>query len=200
MLINFLLILMGKSTDTDAVFGHGHTTGASSAAGLTASGALDDKGMFYGYNDETHAVKVFGMENWWGNHWRRYAGHILDGGTQKIKLTYGQQDGSSASGYNQTGSGYLTVPNATPTGTSGGYISKARFTANGLFPFEASGTSSTYYCDGLWFNNSGQKYALRGGLASGDGRLCGALYVYLSYAPGNAIWDFGAALSCKPVA
>ena len=124
ILINFLLILMGKSLDTQTVFGQGYHTGASSAANLHASGLLNDKGLFFGYNDGSHSVKVFGMENWWGNHWRRYAGHLLVGGTQKVKLTHGTQDGSTDSDYDQTGSGYLTVTGATPTGTSSGYISK----------------------------------------------------------------------------
>lgn len=197
ILINFLLILMGKSLDTQTVFGQGYHTGASSAANLHASGLLNDKGLFFGYNDGSHSVKVFGMENWWGNHWRRYAGHLLVGGTQKVKLTHGTQDGSTDSDYDQTGSGYLTVTGATPTGTSSGYISKVLFNALGMFAYTASGDSDKYFCDGLWFANSGTKYALRGGGGS-VGLLCGAFYVYLSFDPGHSSWSIGAALSCKP--
>ena len=37
--------------------------------------------------------------------WRRIAGWIDDKGIQKIKLTYGQSDGSTVDGYNTDGSG-----------------------------------------------------------------------------------------------
>lgn len=199
-LINALLVLIGKSTDTQAVFGEGHTTGASSAAGLTASGTLNDKGLFWGsHSSTTLAVKVFGMENYWGNQWRRYAGHILDAGTQKVKLTYGTADGSTASAYNTTGANYKTISNATPTGTSGGYAKYARFAPEGIFPFDASGEDGKYYSDGLWFSNSGARYALRGGAAYGNDRLCGAFYVSLYSVPTDAYWYLGAAPSCKPV-
>lgn len=59
------------------------------------------------------------MENWWGNIWRRIAGWINDKGTQKVKLTRGTKDGSTAADYNTTGSGYKTISGATPAGTFG---------------------------------------------------------------------------------
>jgi hypothetical protein len=49
----------------------------------------NDKGLFYGANSSSSVVKVFGIENWWGNTWRRVAGNILDKGVRKVKLTYG---------------------------------------------------------------------------------------------------------------
>lgn len=199
-LINLLLVLIGKSTDTQTIFGQGHTTGASSAAGLTPSGSMDSRGLFWGTNaNTTSGVKVFGMENWWGNYWRRYAGHILDAGVQKIKLTYGKADGTTAIAYNTTGSGYKTIANATPTGTSGGYIKTARIAQDGIFPFDVTGQDGQHYSDGMYFTNSSQRYALRGGVASGHGRLCGAFCVDLGTDASYAGWNVGAALSCKPV-
>lgn len=199
-MINALLILICKSTDTQAKFGEGHTTGASSAAGLTASGTLDTKGLFWGTSaNTTSAMKIFGMENWWGNHWRRYAGHILDAGVQKIKLTHGKVDGTTVIGYNKTASGYTTVQNATPTGTSGGYIKTARWTEKGFFPFGVDGSDGHYYSDGMWFANTSQRYARRGGTAASNARLYGAFCVNLNGGASHASWDIGAALSCKPV-
>jgi hypothetical protein len=199
ILINFLLILMGKSTDTQAVFGNGLITGSQSALNSYRTGALNDKGLFFGYSDQTHAVKVFGMENFWGAQWRRHAGYILSGGTQKLKLTYGRQDGSTADAYNTDGTGYLSM-GITPTGTSGGYIDTMNFNEYGMFGKNMGGTgsgSSTYYCDAQWFNNSGDRYALFGG-CSNDGLPCGALYCRLSNAVSGSYWAYGVALSYKP--
>lgn len=198
MLINLLLLLIGKSTDTQTVFGNGHYTGGSSASNLLVTGTLNDKGLFYGTNGTGKGVKVFGMENWWGNQWRRIAGWINSEGTQKIKMTYGQSDGSTVDGYNTDGSGYISI-GCTPSGTSGGYISKMTVTKNGLIPTTASGSATTYYTDGLWFNNSQVDYAFVGG--SSDDRLrVGALCSNLNGLVSYAVWAFGTAVSCKPLA
>lgn len=196
ILINFLLILMGKSTDTQTVFGRGLDSGSQTALNNYRTGALNDKGLFFGYNDGNHGVKVFGMENWWGAQWRRTAGYIKAGNDQKIKLTYGQQDGTTVDGYNTDGSGYINM-GITPTGTSGGYIDVMNFNEYGMFGKNSSGSSSTHYCDGQWFNNNATTYALFGG-CSRDGVLCGAFYCVLNYAVSVAYWHFGVALSYRP--
>ena len=198
MLINLLLLLIGKSTNTQTVFGNGHYTGGSSASNLLVTGTLNDKGLFYGTNGTGKGVKVFGMENWWGNQWRRIAGWINDKGNQKIKMTYGQSDGSTVDGYNTDGSGYISIV-CTPSGTSGGYISKMTVTKNSLIPTIASGSATTYYTDGLWFNNSQVDYAFVGGDSS-NGLLVGALSSALDGLVSYAGWHGGAAVSCKPLA
>lgn len=197
MLINLLLLLIGKSTNTQEVFGNGHCEGGGSAANLLQTGTLNDKGLFYGTNVNSKAVKVFGMEHWWGGQWRRIAGWINDRGTQKIKLTYGQSDGSTVNGYNVDGTDYISV-GCTPSGTSGGYISKMAFTEYGMIPTISTGSSTTYYTDGLYFNNSQINYAYVGGDSRAD-FLVGALCIDLSsYIISNA-WHAGVAISCKPL-
>ena len=198
MLVNLLLLLIGKSTDTQTVFGNGHYTGGSSASNLIMTGTMNKKGLFWGTNGTDYGVKVFGMEHWWGNQWRRIAGWINDKGNQKIKMTYGQSDGSTVDGYNTDGSGYISIV-CTPSGTSGGYISKMTVTKNSLIPTIASGSATTYYTDGLWFNNSQVDYALVGG-ASADRLNVGALYSALNADVSKANWNDGAAVSCKPLA
>ena len=195
MLINLLLLLIGKSTDTQTIFGNGHYTGD----GAINSGTMNDKGLFYGTNGTGKGVKVFGMEHWWGNQWRRVAGWINSYGTQKIKLTYGQSDGSTVDGYNTDGTGYIEIPNSTPNGSSGGYISKLSFGNYGYIPVISNGSATTYYCDGLWFNNGEINYALVGD-RSGDGYLVGAFCSALRLLVSYCSWDVGAALSCKPLA
>lgn len=201
ILINLLLLLIGKSTDTQTVFGAGNNNSyvSTSNAGVKNTGTMDTKGLFWGNRDNKSGVKVFGIEHWYGNIWRRIGGWINDKGTQKIKMTYGQSDGSTTDGYNETGSGYISIGGATPSGTNGGYISKMLITDNGLIPTIARGSATTYYCDGLWFNNSQVDYACVGG-TSDDTSHVGALYSNLNAASSYTRWGIGAALSCKPLA
>ena len=201
MLINLLLLLIGKSTDTQTVFGTGNNNSyvSTSNTGVKNTGTMNTKGLFWGNLDNVSGVKVFGMEHWYGNIWRRIGGWINDRGTQKIKMTYGQSDGSTVDGYNKTGSGYISIGGATPSGTRGGYISKMLITDNGLIPTIASGSATTYYCDGLWFNNSQVDYAHVGGNSNALS-LVGALCSLLHDASSGADWVIGAALSCKPLA
>lgn len=201
MLINLLLLLIGKSTDTQTVFGAGNNNSyaSNSNTGVKNTGTMNTKGLFWGNQDNKSGVKVFGIENWYGNIYRRIGGWINDKGTQKIKMTYGQSDGSTTDGYNETGSGYISIGGATPSGVSGGYISKMLINDNGLIPTIASGSASTYYCDGLWFNNSQVDYAIVGG-GSARSSFVGALCSTLGYASSLAVWSIGASLSCKPLA
>lgn len=200
MLINLLLLLIGKSTDTQAVFGTGNDDSyvSTSNTGIKNTGTMNTKGLFWGNQDNKSGVKVFGMENWYGNIWRRIGGWINDKGTQKIKMTYGQSDGSTTDGYNETGSGYITIGGATPSGTSGGYISKMLITDNGLIPTIASGSATTYYCDVLWFDNSQVDYAYVGGDTSNASRV-GALCSPFDYVSSKTAQNVGAAISCKPL-
>ena len=199
MLINMLLLLIGKSTDTQTIFGNGHYTGGNGAGSNIASGTMNAKGLFYGTNGTWTGVKVFGMEHYWGNQWRRIAGWINSYGTQKIKLTYGQSDGSTVDGYNTDGTGYIEIPNSTPNGSSGGYISKLLFGNYGYIPVISNGSATTYCCDGLWFNNRQIDYALVGGRSS-DGYVVGAFSSDLCDVISDASWSGAAALSCKPLA
>lgn len=199
MLINGLLLLIGKSTNTQEIFGQGYTSGGSSASSLARSGSRNQKGLFYGTTatNSSGIVKVFGMENYWGNIWKRISGYINNKGTQQIKLSYDTTDGSTGIGYNSIGNGYININNSTPAGTSGGYVNKVRFTDNGMISKQVSGSATTYYCDGSWFNNGQIDVALVGGSCS-YGVLCGALCCNLGTPSSTTAWHFGAALSCKP--
>ena len=197
LLIQDLLVMMGKSTDGQTVFGSGRSASSNSSAVNT--GTMNTRGMFWGSNNGTDGVKVFGMEHFWGNLWRRTAGWINDKGTQKVKLTRGTHDGSTATDYNTTGSGYKTISGATPTGTSGGYIKTMKTEAFGRLPVDASGSSSTYEADGMWYNNSQVNYAFVGGCWNAA-LLVGPFCAYLNTAASYSHSRSGAALSCKPLA
>ena len=157
---------------------------------------MNGKGLFWGENAGTAGVKVFGMENYYGNQWRRTVGLILANGIAKVKLSPSTKDGSKATNYNTDGTGYIEIPNSTPSGTNGGYIKDMLYTALGMFPTSITGSSSTYYPEGCWFNNEIIAFALFGG-DLGAGRLCGAFFVLLNNGAGGAWWYLGASLSYK---
>lgn len=195
LLIQDLLVMMGKSTDGQTVYGKGRCDTNSAVN----TGTMNSRGMFWGSNNGTDGVKVFGMEHFWGNLWRRTAGWMNVNGTQKVKLTRGTKDGSTASDYNTDGNGYKTVSGATPSGTSGGYISSMKTEGFGRIPITASGSSSTFEADGLYYNNSGTMYAFVGGPWA-YGLPCGPFYADLYSTPSFSASSRGAALSCKPLA
>lgn len=197
LLLQDLLVMMARSTECQTAFGYGRCK--SSNGDAIVPGTMNTKGMFWGSNDQTSGVKVFGMENVWGNLWRRTAGWINANGTQKVKLTRGTHDGSTAADYNTDGNGYKTIANATPAGSSGGYISSMKAEAFGRLPVIASGSSSTYEADGMWFNNSQVNYAFVGGGWT-NGLLVGPFCANLYHAASVSASGRGAALSCKPLA
>ena len=195
-LILILLILMGKSLDCQSTFGNGRINNSSNMIG---TGTMNTKGLFWGSNGNNDGVKVFGIENFWGNQWHRTAGLVSVDLVTKYKMTRGTEDGSSAGDYvvSTTGSdysGYLTGPTLP---SSNNYVSKMSFTPDMFITKEVSGTSATYWCD-YFYQASGCRFALRGG-ASTNGANAGAFYFALYSAASYAAWDIGAAPSCKPL-
>lgn len=192
MLITYLLVLMGKSLNSQAVFGQGNTTGAQASVTGATSGVLNSNGLFYGSTDTTQPVKIFGMENFWGNQSHRVVGLVDIGGTFAVKMTYGTSDGSSATGYNTDGSGYITASATNGTG----YIKTQIFNALGYCaPSEVGGSASTYYCDYVYIGTGG--VANFGGSASNDS-IKGLWYVDVSGTGTQYTWHENVCLSCKP--
>ncbi len=185
-LINMLLLLMGRNENTQEVYGYGHYTGGSQASNLLKTGTLSDKGQFCGYSASGRAMKVFHIENWWGNTWERIAGLMYVSGTIRTKMS---------PPYNTTGDGY-TNTGVTMGGTSGGYCSVTKMTENGRLPVTTSGSETTYTCDGGWFTASQVDYAFVGGPCNGGLRV-GASCVNLHDLVSNSVWYLGAALSCE---
>lgn len=194
-LLQLLTILIGKSTNSKDTFGHGNNNSyvSTSNTGIKKTGTMDNKGLFWGKTDNTSGVKVWGFEHFWGNRWNAVAGMILKNGIYNIKMTYGTEDGSTTTGYNLDGTGYVAIPGSTPSGTSGGYITKCILNPKCLIPITINGSSSTFYSDGLWFNNSGIMFLLFGGVSDDAlrvGVLCSSLYDVSSL----SYWNLGSSL------
>lgn len=140
VLINCLLILMGKSLDSQKVYGYGHYTGGSNASHHRKTGLLNRKGMFWGDTNNS-GVKIFGMENYYGEVDRATLGVMNLKGKYYIKL-HGP--------YNTTGEGY-TEAGDVPNSTGGShFIAKMNFDNNLILPSACRGGSeSTCYADSM---------------------------------------------------
>ena len=192
LLINDLLVMMSKTTDSQTAFGSGLTD-----LNVHYNGSMNTKGMFYGSKSGSKAVKVFGMENWWGKYPRYVVGWITDNGVSKIKMTSGTKDGTTVNEYNATGDGYLTI-GTVQSASNGLYINQCLTKEFGRFPCPVEGgSSSTYECDIYVCNTTvGLGYVMIGSSKN----------EYYSYGPfatwiqaiGSGIGYVG--ISCKPQA
>lgn len=194
ILLTLLLVLMCKSTDLKTKFGNGIITGSETAKNNYKTGAGNTLGMFFGYSSQTNVVKTFGMENFWGLQWHRTLGYVFNAGTTYYKLCYGAVDGSTTDDYNWTGSGYKTISSTTPSGTSGSYISQMAYDTHFYYPKTVSGSATTYYRAGCWWNTSSARVALFGG-TSDTGAHCSAFTVNLNNTSTNSNWNISAATS-----
>lgn len=206
-LIADLCTLISKSCNSQEAFGQGNTTGyykdgvsgeahtADEHYGFCPCGSLKDKGQFFGYSNTTLlAVKVFHIENFWGNRWDRVLGLVLDNGVPKAKMT------PEGKGYNLTGDGYT----AFGTGVSGetadsgsGYQHLTEQTEFGCLPVGPhDGSDATYETDYYWWNRTDVRVALAGGSCNAGAR-CGARYLTLNYLASWANWALGASLTLE---
>lgn len=180
--ITYLLALISKSTNSQAVFGQGNSNSSS----YIAPGALKAKGRFWGNDATDQAVKVFYIENYWGNYWKRMSG-LLYNDAAKILI-------KATPPYSLTGVGY-TNTDVTPTGGSG-YIKTGTLTDAGFLPTTTGGSDSTYFADRLYYATPAAgvfNVALVGG-SRGNAGGCGSWACHLTNA-GDAAADIGASLS-----
>lgn len=147
ILITLLSLLIGKSTDSQSVFGKGKTD----SSGSEPTGTMDKKGLFWGEQNGASGVKIFGAEHPWGNRSRIYLGYLLGLNlNQRVKLTYGRSDGTMSNGYTSEISNYIEIPGSAVSGTRGGFISRMIFDEKGMFQSSRQGSESTYYTDDSW--------------------------------------------------
>lgn len=190
-LMFMLLYLIGKSTNVQEVFGQGHSTGGVNGTPADTTGALDKMGMFYGYTDTAKKVKVFGMEDQWGERWNRTLGLMLNNGEYCVKYTEGTADGTTVQGYSTTDTTGMCDEHMTDD--ADGYVTQMSVAGDCVLPTKEGGSSSTYYCDYHYRNATGVRLALLGG-ASNNNANCG-FYVNLNNTGTGANWNIGTAIS-----
>ena len=151
--------------------------------------------MFYGDNNNG-AVKVFHIENWWGNIWKITNGCIQKNGKMLYKMCEGTSDGSTVEEYNSTGDGYIDS-GVTNSGTiTEQYIKSMKLVPHiGLVPQnDSGGSSATYFCDGWWSNSTVVGFVRFGGNPN-NGLIVGAFAFIVNNAVSNSNWNYGVSLN-----
>jgi hypothetical protein len=151
-LIRDLCTLISKTTDSQTAFGYGYV-GMSS---IGATGSLYNKGAFWGSSGQTSHVKVFHIEDFWGNRYDRELGLILNSFNIYVK-------GYPPYSYTST-SGYTNLGSCGTSSSNGGYFKTTVWARNGQVPTWTGGAGSdtTYDCDYTYFY-SGTNIAIFGG-------------------------------------
>jgi hypothetical protein len=201
VLIAILTTLIIKSLSGTDKIGNGN----SKQSPYLSSGTQNNSGLFFGYNaDYKKSVKVFGMENYWGNLYKYILGSTVGGGNMFYKLTKGTQDGSTGNDYTLNDykwgyGGYLSIN--MPAFGSSGYVKKHIFTKYASTCSATGGTISTYYqyrkTD--YPNDNFVRYA-HTSLEGTDGTSRRGTQWALEYGGSSESPYFTSRLSCKPQA
>ena len=197
LLIQDLLVMIGRNTNTQTVFGVGRSTSPTESL---KTGTANTKGLFYGKanNDSTvTSLKIFGMEDYWGDYGRRID-DLVNGMEGKLYAKIPTIAGDkSLSGF---GDGYTLI--GTLTGGLSGYISKMTTHSWGRLPAETKGSSTTYEADNAYFKvdvGSCVPAVIGGGVGGGLSLDERGAFTCVFAVVNSASW-LGSRLSCKPMA
>lgn len=136
-LLEEMVWLLGKSTNSQATFGEDYTNPMNTANSVT--GSTVSCGAITGFSDSTKSVKFLYIENLWGNVRERLMGMICGAGTS-YDVWYKKYPP-----FNLTAEGY--VKSASSVATSSGYATKFSFTNEYNHFTESGGSTTTYFSD-----------------------------------------------------
>lgn len=196
-LISDLLTLISKSTNSQNAFGQGDTNtyvnnesqnyGKLNTGQHTIDGIwkLYGSSQFYGESNEKHHVRVFHIEDFWGNRWDRCLGLNLLNKEYVYKMVrpYSLDTDST---YIHSG---LTAP-------AEGYQKTQYVGEFGTLPKAIGGSQTTYVCDYFW-SSSSTSLGLFGGDCTG-GAICGSRSLRLGSVSSFRVWGFGGSLCFNP--
>lgn len=164
-LISDLLTLISRSTDSQAAFGQGDTNTYDSSD-TTTYGKLNTgqhkvndawtlySGQFYGTADETHHVRVFHIEDFWGNRWERCLGlNLVD--NQYVYRLVRPYATTTDSSYISSGLYAPDTEKYQKTQNVGRFGRLPKVTGDGA-------SATTYDCDRFWKSATGNNLLLFG--------------------------------------
>lgn len=201
-LIADLLTLISKSTDSQGKFGQGGsncysssasdygklpTGGYNSTIGDMSTYSFAPTGQFWGSSVTNKHVKVFHIEDFWGNRFDRCLGLNLVDGVYKVKMRppYALDSDSTYDAISD-----VTSPNS-------GYILNVSTGNYGSLPTQTGASQSTGFCDYFW-KSSGSRLLLFGG-GCVNVADCGSRCLGLANASGDSFWSYGGSPCFNPL-
>lgn len=167
-----------KMQNAQEVIGKGYTGGSA----VVATGGTNGKGNTYGTTSTTQQVILFGLEDFYGNIWEWIDGLVSDANRKILTAT---------DGFNDSGSGYDSFESGLTTNT-GGYFSKPQGNADTGFTIkEASGSSTTYFCD---YSDLSASCVARFGGSYSNGDNAGVFFFNVSNASSSSSASIGGRL------
>ena len=138
-LLQCLFMIKYKNMDSQTALGRGYVDGNSS---YIATGGTNAKGMNFGETSGTLQMKLFGLEDFWGNR-RQWIDGLYCNASYQILTAF--------QNFNDTGSGYTNRGSAGISSNISGYMSKIQGTTEtGFVAKECSGSETTHWADSTY--------------------------------------------------
>jgi len=182
-----MYLLKYKGQNAQVAIGRGYVDGNTSAY---MTGMTDQRGMDWGESTGKDQMKLFGLEDFYGNIYE-----FIDGLWSDSSRKLWVADGN----YNDTGSNYTDTGSSTFSSNLSGYL---RYPAGtNLAGFNAGSTTygdaSTFFCDSAYVGNS--RLAFFGG-SWNNGDYAGVFRLYVSRTASSSGADYGGRLMYMHVA
>lgn len=141
-LLQCLFLIKYKNRDSQSALGRGYVDGNSAKIN---TGGTNAKGMDFGEGTGKLQMKLFGIEDFWGNLVWWIDGLFSDGSRNML---------TAFDNFNDTGSGYTSRGQGATTDI-GNYMSKPQGSSEtGFIAKEVSGSATTHFTDGSVLNAS----------------------------------------------
>lgn len=171
-LLQCLYMVKYKNLDSQNALGRGYVDGNSAAIN---TGGTDAKGMYFGETTGKQQMKFAGIEDFWGN-LRWWIDGLFSDANRNIKTAFKD--------FNDTGANYADQGQGATANISG-YMGKCQGTnTRGFITKEASGSATTYFCDGALLYASCLP-TFGGYWTNADSAGAFSLYVYYSASTSN---------------
>lgn len=171
MLWQIMYLMMYKNRNSQSALGQGRTLSSNTAAANT--GWSNTKPFCWGDQGGVNGVVFLGVEDFYGNVWEWVDGATVVNKVYKITR--------NPDNYNDTGNDaeISQASGCTASANNDKYITKVQGTNDaGFLPAASGGSSSTYWCDNMWFADAVQVVRFGSGWSSAAmaGAFCWSLY------------------------
>ena len=177
-----LTMLVTKCREIQGALGQGNT----STSVISTTGTRNNAGLFSGTSSGTIAIKLFGIENFYGSQWQWCDG-LVTGSSTTVKL--GAVHYGSVTSYTDGGTNYTSVTDGNARGPAISYPTKMGAYLGGavIFPTASQYDSTKGWPDDFYVNSSASYVAYVGGRCD-DGAVAGPFYlgIYSSASNTNA--------------